>query len=184
MWTIFWVQKHKGENVINKPWTVGGARSMSLICRRNNSKTSQVSRAMMDDSRASFWMALRTCKHSRIWLEPCSCLKKTDRYHWQAWKRDSNSQRTGNLLTQNSGPMTLPKHQWAGLSTTLLSGQLVPPTIQFSTLRSLPASPVEKLASVRKRKLECRLHLWIFFLKCVWHITADIQLVSARWVHT
>lgn len=104
---------------------------MSLICRRNNSKTSQVSRAMMDDSRASFWMALRTCKHSRIWLEPCSCLKKTDRYHWRALRKQQLKVRQL-MDTASNGPITLPK------SISRLKDQIQP--LQFKATSSLSYS--------------------------------------------
>lgn len=60
----------------HEPCTVGAARRVSLIWRRNNNKTSQVSLAIIVDSCANFWTAFKTCKHSLIWLDPGSGLQE------------------------------------------------------------------------------------------------------------
>lgn len=66
----------KRKKLKDKPCTVGAANRVSLICSKNNNKTSQVSLAIVVDSWANFWTALKTCKHNLIWLELWSCLYK------------------------------------------------------------------------------------------------------------
>ena len=53
------------------PPTVGGASNVSLTRSRKSSSTSHVSLTIDEDSRASFWTAVKTCWHSLMWFRLC-----------------------------------------------------------------------------------------------------------------